>query len=75
MQIDYQDNEGIFYRSSGSSGYPKNVFTSKKKADKVALQKNLSELEDLIRDSQIKNYGSNLYDVISSKTLEDELLF
>lgn len=75
MYLDYQENEGILYRSSGSGGYPKIVFTSKKKADEVALQKNLFEFESLIRDSVIRNYASHLDEIISSKTLEDDLLF
>jgi hypothetical protein len=73
MEINYQDNEGIL--STDRSGHPIKVFTSKKKAYSEALQKNLSEFEELVRESRIRHYGSSLDELIKSNTLEDELLF
>lgn len=74
MEMAFQDNEGIFSRDD-SSGHPRKVFLSKKKAEVVATQNNLNEFQSLIRSSNIKNYASNLDEIISSKTLEDDLLF
>lgn len=75
MEVFFQDNEGIFYRDGMNNGYPKLVFISKKKAEKIALQKNLSEFENLVRKSSIRIYASHIDEIISSKTLEDDLLF
>lgn len=75
MELSFADHEGILYRDDSSAGFPKKVFSSKKKAEEVALQKNLSEFQDVIRSGGVRKYASNLDEIIFSKTLEDDLLF
>lgn len=74
MSLSFQDHEGILYQN-GMVGAPEKVFTSKKKANEVALQQNLSEFQVIVRDGRIREYASNLDEIISSETLEDDLLF
>jgi hypothetical protein len=74
MDAIYNDHEGLLCRD-GTNGFPRKVFTSKKKANIVARQKNISSFKESILNSDIKNFGSNLSDIISTKIFEDDLFF
>jgi hypothetical protein len=75
IKIDYRDDDKHYHASSSNIGCPIKIFSSKKKAEEIALQKNLFEFEELIRNSEIKRYAYSFEEIVSSKTLEDELLF
>jgi len=68
-------DDNKYYRDQSNGGNPSKVFFFKTKANEVARQNNLENFQRIIRDSSVKEYGYSLDELISSKTLEDDLLF
>lgn len=74
MAIGYSYDDQNYSRYEGGGGQPDKVFTSKKKAEAAALQKNVDSFKGIF-PTEVRDYGYDLSEILSKDVVEDELEF